>query len=166
MREAARALMARNRLGRDVFGRGMPEKVRLMRERQHTAGLFDLLKAYTDQRIRRLPRRHVVRRRTVWSIKDARTRLALLMGEQPLQWVQLDRFLAKYLETPAERRTILASSLGAALEMAREGLVDLRQDQPFGPVHVKARSNGQPGQRGGKASVAIVQDSGNAGGER
>lgn len=142
MRQAAGRLLAMNRLGHDVFARGMPEAVRRVRDKRHTARLFDLLKAYADQRVRTLPRQHVVKRRTVWSIKDARSRLERLIGEIPGGWVQLDSFIVRYQPVPGAGRTILASSLGAALEMAREGLVEIRQDKAFGPVRMKLR---QPG---------------------
>lgn len=143
MRDAAAKLMTRNRLGRDVFARGMPEAVKIKRETIHTAELFDLLKAYAEQRKRTIPRVHVVRRRTVWSIKDARKRLELLVGQiAGDNWLQLDRCLSDYLSTPEERRTVIASSFGATLEMAREGLVELRQDAPFSPIYVRGSSAG------------------------
>lgn len=55
MRQAAAKLMTRDRLGRDVFARGMPEGTRTIRERTHTATIYDLLKAYADQRRRTIP---------------------------------------------------------------------------------------------------------------
>lgn len=141
MRNAARQLMALDRLGRDVFGRGMPEAVRRIRDTRHTARLYDLLKAYTDQRVRALPRRHVVRKRMVWSIKDARVRLERILQGQGDGWVQLDLFLGDGSAVPEVSRTVLASSLGAALELAREGRMDIRQDQAFGPIHLRRRSD-------------------------
>ena len=75
MRNAAATLMTRKRLGRDMFARGMPEGVRTIRVRQYTAVIYDLLKAYAEQRRRTTKRVHVVPRRTVWSIKEARQRL-------------------------------------------------------------------------------------------
>jgi segregation and condensation protein A len=142
MRNAAAQLMARNRLGRDVFARGMPEPVRRSRDTHYTAQLFDLLKAYADQRIRTLPRQHVVKKRTVWSIKQARERLERLIGDSVGNWFQLDRFLGMFGISTANKRTVVASSLGAALEMAREGLVEIRQDRAFGPIHVRRRVAG------------------------
>jgi segregation and condensation protein A len=142
MRNAAAQLMARNRLGHDVFARGMPEPVRHSRDTRYTARLFDLLKAYADQRIRTLPRQHVVQKRTVWSIKEARQRLERLIGQSVGSWFQLDGFFRRLGISPTNKRTVVASSLGAALEMAREGLVEIRQDKAFGPIHVRRREAG------------------------
>ena len=141
MREAAAQLMTRKRLGRDVFARGMPEGVRTIRVRQYTAIIYDLLKAYADQRRRNVRRVHVVARRTVWSIKQARERLELMLGACD-RWVELEAYLAQYLAVPDLARTVTASSFSAALEMAREGVVDISQAKPFAPIYVRRRATG------------------------
>lgn len=43
MREAAAKLMARDRLGRDIFARGIPEKVSRVKSVTYTANLLDLM---------------------------------------------------------------------------------------------------------------------------
>jgi len=147
MRDAAGKLVTRNRLGRNVFMRGQPEGVRTIRVRKYTAMIFDLLKAYADQRKRTVKRVHVVPRRTVWSIKEARDRLEGLLGERAGDWVQLDAFLQQYGAVPGIARTALASSFGATLEMAREGLVELSQAEPFAPIYVRKREANAAWQR-------------------
>jgi segregation and condensation protein A len=142
MRHAAAQLMTRKRLGQDVFARGMPEGVKTIRERQYTAEIYDLLKAYAEQRSRRVVRRaHVVRRRYVWSIKEARTHLDRLLGTGATAWVQLDLFLEKFLPSPEVGRTALAASFGASLEMARDGLVELQQAEAFAPIFLRRRED-------------------------
>jgi segregation and condensation protein A len=141
MRTAAAQLMTRKRLGIDVFQRGMPDGIRTIRERQYTAEIYDLLKAYADQRSRRVVRRaHVIKKRTVWSIKDARLRLEKLVGATGEgDWIQLDMFLEQFLPSAELGKTAMASSFGASLEMAREGLVELRQAGPFAPIYMRRR---------------------------
>jgi segregation and condensation protein A len=151
MRTAAATLMTRKRLGRDIFARGMPEGVRTIRVRQYTAVIYDLLKAYAEQRRRTTKRVHVIRRRTVWSIKEARQRLEVLVGqltgEAESQWLQLDKYLEQYLANADVARTAVASSFGAALEMAREGLVEISQAEPFAPIYMRKRQAGAEWQR-------------------
>ena len=151
MRTAAATLMTRKRLGRDIFARGMPEGVRTIRVRQYTAVIYDLLKAYAEQRRRTTKRVHVIPRRTVWSIKEARQRLEALVGqltsEAAGQWLQLDKYLEQYLANPDVARTAVASSFGAALEMAREGLMEISQAEPFAPIYVRKREAGAEWQR-------------------
>jgi len=134
-------LFARHRLGKDVFQRGAPEGMRTVRHTEHTATIYDLLKAYADQRAKTVKQVHVVARRTVWSIKDARTRLEGLVGKWGGDWVQLDLFLEQFVPSIEVQRTALASSFGATLEMAREGVIELYQDVPFGPLRIRPKVN-------------------------
>jgi len=142
MRNAAAVLMTRKRLGRDIFARGMPEGMRTIRVRQYTGIIYDLLKAYAEQRRRTTKRVHVVPRRTVWSIKEARQRLESLIGEWTGEWLQLSQYFEQYLGSPDIARTAVASSFGATLEMAREGLVEISQAEPFAPIYVRKREDG------------------------
>jgi segregation and condensation protein A len=147
MRNAAAALMTRKRLGRDVFARGMPEGMRTIRVREYTGAIYDLLKAYAEQRRRTAKRVHVVHRRTVWSIKEARQRLEAMIGAWEGEWMQLTSYFEQYLATPEIARTAVASSFGATLEMAREGLVEISQAEPFAPIYVRKREDGATWQR-------------------
>ena len=151
MRQAAAQLFTRKRLGRDVFQRGMPEGVKTIRERQYSAEIYDLIKAYADQRKRTTVRRaHVVKRRVVWSIKDARLRLEKLVGASASgSWVQLDLFLEQFLPAPELGRTALASSFGATLEMARDGVIEIQQAAPFAPIYMRRRVPGAAWERVG-----------------
>ena len=55
------------------------------------------------------------------------------------EWVQLDFFLKQYAGVPDVARTAKASSFGATLEMAREGLIELSQAEPFAPIYMRRR---------------------------
>ncbi|MFZ4808505.1 MAG: segregation and condensation protein A [Hyphomicrobiaceae bacterium] len=141
MRKAAEQLMGRHRLGIHVFARGMPEGMRTIRATEHTAEIYDLIKAYADQRSRTIKRVHVVKARTVWSIKDARGRLEELVGATEGEWVQLSLFLDKYLPSPDALKTVLASAFGATLELAREGALEVQQEAPFAPLFIRRRGS-------------------------
>jgi segregation and condensation protein A len=146
MREAAAQLMNRMRLGRDVFQRGMAEGTKTIRETEYSATVYDLLHAYADQRRRTIKVGHVVKARSVWSIKDARVRLERLMGDvgSATDWVAFDNYLERMVVAVEDNQTALASSFGATLEMAREGRVEIMQDGPFAPIYMRPRqSSGQ-----------------------
>jgi segregation and condensation protein A len=140
MREAVAQLMMRKRLGRDVFARGMPEPLRITRKSTYQADLYDLLKAYAQQRQRTAVKSWQVRQRTVWSLKEARDELERLIG-MSCDWAPLGRLLAEFLVgTPGLRRTALASSFTAALEMTLEGALEIRQAKVFAPLLVRRRA--------------------------
>src|SRR4029079_7261632 len=68
MREVSAQLMTRKRLGRDGFARGTPEPIRITRKSIYEANVYDLLKAYSQQRQRTAIRTWQIRQRTVWSL--------------------------------------------------------------------------------------------------
>jgi len=140
MREASVKLFNRNRLGRDFFARGMPEGIRLVRNSEYDANIYDLLKAYSNQRQRTAIDTIHFSARPVWSIQEARERLEAILGAS-LDWAPIDELIVQFLEDPQMKRTVLASSLSASLELTREGLAELRQKSAFAPLYVRKRAN-------------------------
>ncbi len=136
MREAGARLMARDRIGRDVFVRPAPEGLRTVRHAQWNAGIFDLIQAYGQIKARTRPVVHVVARRTVMTLDEAITRVGALVGTQ-LDWTALEAFLPAGLDR-ALGRSALASSFVAALELARQGRLDIRQEGIFAPIFLRA----------------------------
>lgn len=136
MREAGARLVARDRLGRDVFRRGAPEGLRTVRKAVWQAEIYDLIAAYGRVSARTRPVLHIVSRRPVMTLEAAIERVSRLVGER-IDWTTIEAFL------PAEasgefRKSALASSFVAALELARQGKVELRQKSPFSPLYLKA----------------------------
>lgn len=138
MRDAASTMFNRKRLGRDVFARGMPEGIRLIKTPKFKAETFELLTAYAQQRQRTTVTRHKVEERKVWAIKDARDRLEQILG-MSLEWFPIDRFLEEYMAIAELQKTVLASTFGATLEMARDGEIELKQARPFAPLYLRRR---------------------------
>jgi segregation and condensation protein A len=138
MREVSAQLMTRKRLGRDVFARGLPEPTRITRKSTYDANVYDLLKAYSQQRQRTAIRTWHIRPRTVWSLKEARTELERLLGIA-CDWAPLDQLLAEFLVEPELRKTALASSFTTTLEMTREGALEIRQAKSFAPLMIRRR---------------------------
>jgi segregation and condensation protein A len=138
MREVSAQMMSRKRLGRDVFARGLPEPTRLTRKSIYDANVYDLLKAYSQQRQRTATRTLTMLQRTVWSLREARAELERLLGIA-CDWAPLDELIAEFLVEPELRRTALASSFTATLEMTREGTLEIRQSKLFAPLLIRRR---------------------------
>ncbi|HET9354773.1 MAG TPA: ScpA family protein [Sphingomicrobium sp.] len=135
MREAGARLMGRDRLGRDVFGRGAPEGLKVLRKALWQASAFDLYAAYGRVRARTQPAMHVVAHRAVMTLEDAIQRVAAMLGNA-VEWTALQAFLPATAD-PAFRKSALASSFLAALELARQGRLMIAQDEAFADVLVK-----------------------------
>jgi len=140
MREAAARLLARDRLDRDVFARGQPEPVIVVRMRKHTDTLYDLLTAYSQQRVRSFGHRvYAMARSPVFLIEEARARIERMLGHLP-NWSVLARFLPPEWGTGLRRRSALASTFSAALELTRDGRLEMRQMSPFGEILLRDKN--------------------------
>jgi segregation and condensation protein A len=140
IREAANRLMNRPQLLRDIFPRGEPEQIAEIRHPRYTATLYDLLTAYAAQRQSRVLASVHLARRTVWSLAEARASLERLIGlPESEDWGCLDDYLVRYVAEPSQRATVFASSFAAALELVREGELELNQRQAFAPIYFRKR---------------------------
>ena len=135
MREAGARLLGRDRVGRDVFLRGVPEGLRLIRKAAWQVRDFDLFAAYGAVRARSAPALHVVHARSVMTLDEAIERVGKMIGTA-LDWTFLESFLPSTQDLQF-RRSALASSFLAALELARRGRLDIQQDAPFAPIMLK-----------------------------
>jgi segregation and condensation protein A len=141
IRNAAKMLEARPRLRRDFHARGAPEAIRVRHKPLWEASLYDLLSAYARERQKQMSSRVTMKRRAVWTLAEAREALERLLGHDiGGDWVTLDGYLTRYIATPEQRATVLASALSATLEMVREGKMALRQEKAFGALWVKPHS--------------------------
>ena len=136
MREAGARLLGRDRIGRDVFRRGAPEGLKLIRRAAWTSDLYDLISAYGIVRARAEPAIHVVARRPVMTLDEAIHRLERMIGVR-MEWTAIEAFLPETQDSDF-RRSALASSFVAALELARLGKLRLDQKEPFAPLYVRA----------------------------
>lgn len=136
MRDAGARLMGRDRLGRDVFPRGAPEGLTVVRRAAWACELYDLLAAYGAVRARSAPAAHVIARRPVVTLEEALARLERMIGTRP-DWTSLAAFLPETAD-PGHARSALASSFVAALELARTGRVQLQQDGAFQPLYLRS----------------------------
>jgi segregation and condensation protein A len=136
MREAGARLLGRDRIGRDVFLRGAPEGLRLIRKAAWQVRDFDLFAAYGVVRARTQPAMHVVHARAVMTLEEALDRLGRMIG-QALDWTVLESFLPA-TQDPQFRKSALASSFLAILELAKRGRLEFVQEEAFAPIQVKA----------------------------
>ena len=144
MRDAAAQLMARNRLGQDIFARGAPEPLIVETTTEYGDNIIDLIKAYATRRTQEFAHHEYhIAKLPVWSIQEARKTLESLIGKMD-DWGRLDHWLVEYLVEPEKRRSVMASTFSASLELAREGVVEIKQEDAFRPIYMR-RASGENG---------------------
>ena len=142
MREAAAKLMARDQKGRDFFVRGVPEDVTRVRKVKYTATLLDLMQGYARIRTKDEFRPYAMDRSHVMTLEQALERMRGLMGFAG-EWTDLLSYLPEGWEVdPARRRSATASHFAASLELAKAGVLQIRQTETFAPIQIKALARG------------------------
>lgn len=136
MRDSGARLMARDRIGRDIYLRAAPEGLRVVRTTAWDCNFFELIAAYGHVQVRNAPVMHVVKRRAVMTLEEALDHVSKMLGVA-LDWTLLDAFVPAGAD-PLLRRSALASSFLAMLELAKQGRVELQQEGSFAPLLVKA----------------------------
>jgi segregation and condensation protein A len=137
MQEAGARLMARPQLGRDVFGRGAPEGLPRVLKPVYEVTLYDLLRAYGDQRQRKETQVLHIAPPELYSMDDALQRLERILGRVP-EWRTLLSFLPAGLRDGIIARSAVAATFAASLELVRSGKLQLRQDSAFGPIYIRS----------------------------
>ena len=139
MQEAGARLMARPQLGRDIFSRGQPEGIVVVRRAVWDVKLYDLLSAYGSQVRPKDADTYQIEPMQFFSVEEAAERLGRMLGIA-IDWQSLEAFLPAGLTDPGRRRSALASTFVAGLQLAKDGSVELRQTERFGPIFLRKRT--------------------------
>ena len=136
MRDGAAQLMARDLMGRDFFAHGMPEGIRIKRESKYHASLYEVLAAYSTQRLRNYYEEWTPPKLDVLTIDRARMRLERLLGKLD-DWEVMVGVISSDIRDPQKRRTTIASSFSAVLEYVRDGRLEAQQSKNFDEVLIR-----------------------------
>lgn len=137
MREAGQKLLGRAQLGHEFFARGEPQPLSVVVKPVYTATLYELLQGYARNAVRVDAANLRIAPLNYYSVEDALERLRGMLGEMP-SWRSLFGFLPPELQDDTQRRSAIASTLAASLELAKQGKLQLRQDGTFGPIYLRS----------------------------
>ena len=136
MRETGARLMARPRLGLGLYARGAPEPFAPSERTVIDLTLYELLKAYGDSRRRGGDGVLHIEAFEIFTVEDALERLRGVVGHVP-DWEILWRYLPRDVRAGLVWRSAVSSTFTASLELARQGLIRIRQDSAFGPIFMR-----------------------------
>jgi segregation and condensation protein A len=141
MRDSAASLMGRDQLGRDFFARGQIEVVERVKKVTYTATLLDLMQGYARLRTRDDFRPFVMDRDSVFTMEQALERMRDLIGYTG-EWTDIVSYLPDgWANDPVKRRSATAATFAASLELVKEGHLEIRQSESFGPIELRKRTS-------------------------
>ena len=141
MREAAKKIMTRNRLGMDIFARGYPDEIKVIRNSVFNLSLYEILKAYSDFNSRSEKKPYIKKRLISHTIDDALKWLSRIIGSPLPEWELLESFIPESIISDNEKRSAVTAAFSASLELVKDGKVIIQQDKEFTPIYIKAKTN-------------------------
>jgi segregation and condensation protein A len=142
MRNVGKKLLERPQLDQEFFRRGDPEALKIVRNSVYEVTLFDLLRAYGAFRERENITALRIDPTQLYSTESALGWLRRLIGDVP-DWTTLEHFLPPGVGDGIVRRSAVAATFAASLELVKSGEATLRQSGAFAPLYL--RSTGQQG---------------------
>jgi len=141
MRKSADRLDEGLLLHRDLFPRGVPEDLRAVPQAAFDESLYELLSAYGSIQASKESEGASLRVGTprLVSVEAALARLVRMLGQAP-DWTVLQTFLPPMPTDPLRRRSAVAATFGASLELAKSGRIELRQDGAYGPIFLRLKA--------------------------
>jgi len=138
MRDSAAQLMAQDQLGRDFFARGQGEDITRIKTVTYSATLLDLMQGYARIRTRDDFRPFVLDRESVFTMEEALERMRKLIGFTG-SWTDMLSYLPDgWHSDPVRRRSATAATFAAALQLVKEGKLELRQSDTYAPIQLRS----------------------------
>ena len=138
MQSAAKRLMDLPALNRHRLVRGQPEQFERKEQIVWQARLYDLLSAYGGIVSSDEAEKLTIAATRLYSVQEAAGRLQNLLPRTP-GWAELSAFLPANLSQPLDRRSAVASHFVASLELAKDGVVALRQSSAYAPLFLRLK---------------------------
>ena len=137
----SKKIYARSLVGRDVFYGGSSEGVKVKYNIQYSSTLFDLIRAYSNIIQKEENASHLtIAYSELYSVDNAIKRLKNIFGEVT-EWTNLFNLIPKFNGSKIVNKSILSSNFVASLELAKNGFIDVKQNDSFGNIFVKLRES-------------------------
>jgi len=133
----SKIIYSRSIIGRDVFYGGSSEGLNVKFDITYTANLYDLIKTYSsiilkNERIDQL----TITFSELYSVDSAIQRLKRLFGSIN-EWTNFINIIPKLNANYIVNKSIITSNFVASLELAKNGFIEVKQEETFGSIFVK-----------------------------
>ena len=119
--------MVTDRLGKNFFYRGMPERITKTKNIKYDTNLLDLVQAYARVRTKDEFRPYVLDRGKIYSMEEALGHLRKFLNFSG-DWTELSSYLPEgWVADPEKTRSATASTFAACLELTKAGEIELKQ---------------------------------------
>ena len=141
MRRAGVKIFSRPQLNKDFFKNGLEKNTFVENQYTFECSLYDLLKNIVDISTRKKIENFKLKLTKVCSVEEALKNLKKFFELQKTEWVPLDTIIKNKVTDSFIKKSYIASHFSASLELAKEGIVKIRQHAPFAPIYIKKKNS-------------------------
>jgi len=140
MQEISKKLYSRPLISRDIFYGGTNERVNVKYNITYTASLYELLKSYSSLFNKNYSASSLtISFSELHSVDQAIERIKL-MFVSITEWTNFMSLIPKFGFNAIVNKSFISSNFVASLELAKNGLIEVKQNETFGNIFVKAKS--------------------------
>ena len=130
-------MLKRKRLGRDIFMRGVKGGIRSIYSTKYSLTLFEILKTYSSILTTKDFQKINIPKLPVFTTEDGITRIKEFIGKLD-DWKNLNDLLPINFSTSKNlKKSGQAGILAGSLELAKEGIVSIKQNNLFEDIYIK-----------------------------
>lgn len=134
-------LMSKPKLGFDVFMRSMREGIKPINKSKYSVSLYELIKSYADFKRKENFSSINITKLPVYTLEEALKNITF-MFEKIKDWCEIKSIIPNnFLKTKKLKKSGLAGTFAASLELVKEGKLMIKQENIFHKIYIKSKNN-------------------------
>tara|TARA_Y100000590_G_scaffold456879_1_gene608339 strand:+ start:422 stop:1162 length:741 start_codon:yes stop_codon:yes gene_type:complete len=130
-------MFKRNRLGRDVFMKGIRGNIRSIFSAKYSLTLYELLKSYSSIVMTKDFKRMNIPKLPIYTTEEGIKRIKEFFGKL-IDWKNIEELIPLNLKlSKISQRSVTTGIFTGSLELVKEGNVIIKQDKLFDPIYIK-----------------------------
>ena len=138
MQNISKILFARPLIGRDIFYRGFTDSIKVKYKIEYISTLYDLLKSYSSIIKKNQITSLTISSSDLFSVEEAIQRLKNIFGSIQ-EWTNFINLIPKLNGNKLINKSAISSNFVASLELAKNGFIEIKQEDTFDNIFVKVR---------------------------
>ena len=130
-------MLKRNRLGKDVFMRGIRGKIKSIYSEKYSVNLYDLLKSYSTIYMQKDFQKINIPKLPVFTTEDGINRIKRFLNNLN-DWKNINALYPEnFMKSKDQKKTGIAGLFAGSLELVKEGNLQIKQEKMFDDIFIK-----------------------------
>tara|TARA_B110000438_G_C15464523_1_gene500397 strand:- start:126 stop:674 length:549 start_codon:yes stop_codon:yes gene_type:complete len=139
IQKISKEIYSRPLINRDIFYAGSKQGIKVKYDIFYTASLFDVLKTYSNI----INKKEVISSLTIESSElhsvDGAIKMIKSMFGSINEWTNIMNFIPKFVSNNIINKSSVTSNFVASLELAKNGLIEVKQNETFGNIFIRTK---------------------------